>query len=157
MGTPTHRLQQDPAEGSGETVNHELERQENRRETGARKLDDRRDEHSATVRTPAHRLQEEPAEGSRETVNHELERQENRRESGARKLDDRRKKLAEASEEAEETTDRPGFDLGGAKDRSGGSATNPKGSVEKGRAATGRASGYSDPSGSRSLGNRGSR
>jgi hypothetical protein len=56
--------------------------------------------------------------------------------------------------------DRPGFDLGGAKgEKTGvGSTTipgGPKGSVPDGTDATGRATGLSDPSGSRSLGNHG--
>jgi hypothetical protein len=56
--------------------------------------------------------------------------------------------------------DRPGFDLGGAKaDKTGvGSGTipgGPKGSPAEGTDAGGRATGLSDPSGSRSLGNEG--
>jgi hypothetical protein len=56
--------------------------------------------------------------------------------------------------------DRPGFDFGGAKgEKTGvGSTTvpgGPKRSVSDGTDATGRATGLSDTSGSRSLGNRG--
>jgi hypothetical protein len=55
--------------------------------------------------------------------------------------------------------DRPGFDLGGAKDRSGTGSNvvpgGPKGSPAAGGSASGRASGLTDPSGSRSLGNEG--
>jgi hypothetical protein len=56
--------------------------------------------------------------------------------------------------------DRPGFDLGGAKDDApgGGASTvpgGPKGGAAQGSTATGRATGLTDPSGSRSLGNEG--
>lgn len=55
--------------------------------------------------------------------------------------------------------DRPGFDLGGSVDKSTiGSNTvpgGPKGSAAGGTTGTGRASGFTDPSGSRSLGNEG--
>lgn len=57
--------------------------------------------------------------------------------------------------------DRPGFDLGGASEENAtgvGSNTvpgGPKDSPASGSGATGRASGATDPSGSRSLGNRG--
>jgi hypothetical protein len=58
--------------------------------------------------------------------------------------------------------DRPGFDLGGAVDPSNktqvGSGTipgGPKGSPTSGTDAGGRATGLTDPSGSRSLGNEG--
>ncbi len=56
--------------------------------------------------------------------------------------------------------DRPGFDLGGASgdETAVGSNTipgGPKGSTSSGTDATGRASGLTDPSGSRSLGNEG--
>ncbi|MCB5174930.1 MULTISPECIES: hypothetical protein [Microvirga] len=57
--------------------------------------------------------------------------------------------------------DRPGFDLGGAspENETGvGSSTipgGPRGSVSNGTDAGGRATGLSDPSGSRSLGNEG--
>jgi len=58
--------------------------------------------------------------------------------------------------------DRPGFDLGGAVDESNktqvGSGTipgGPKGSTSGGTDAGGRATGLTDPSGSRSLGNEG--
>ncbi len=52
--------------------------------------------------------------------------------------------------------DRPGFDLGGAADRTGSEGLrNPKGSPAAGSDAAGRASGASDLSGSRSLGNEG--
>jgi hypothetical protein len=48
--------------------------------------------------------------------------------------------------------DRPGFDLGGAKDKSGtGSNVRPRGpaaSPANGQTAVGRASGYADPAGS---------
>ena len=58
--------------------------------------------------------------------------------------------------------DRPGFDLGGAVDETNantvGSGTipgGPKGSTTKGTDAGGRATGLTDPSGSRSLGGEG--
>jgi hypothetical protein len=56
--------------------------------------------------------------------------------------------------------DRPGFDLGGAKGDANPGATNtipggPKGSPSTGTDAGGRATGLTDPSGSRSLGNEG--
>src|SRR3954469_5776726 len=58
--------------------------------------------------------------------------------------------------------DRPGFDLGGSVDESDatgvGSSTipgGPKGSTTSGTDASGRATGLTDPSGSRSLGNEG--
>ena len=55
--------------------------------------------------------------------------------------------------------DRPGFDLGGAKDRTGTGSNvvpgGPKGSPATGSSVSGRASGLTDPSGSRSLGNEG--
>jgi hypothetical protein len=58
--------------------------------------------------------------------------------------------------------DRPGFDLGGSVDESNktqvGSGTipgGPKGSTSSGTDAGGRATGLTDPSGSRSLGNEG--
>jgi hypothetical protein len=89
---------------------------------------------------------QDPAEGSRETIEHELQAQEtNRRETGARKLEAR-------DEPAEEEIDRPGFDLGGAKDRGQQKLKNPIDPVGKGGEATGRADGFSDTSGSRPLG-----
>lgn len=55
--------------------------------------------------------------------------------------------------------DRPGFDLGGAKDRSGTGSNvvtgGPKGSPAAGTSASGRASGLTHPSGSRPLRNEG--
>ena len=84
MGTPSHRLQQDPPEGSRETINHELKRQESRRGTGAGEAEDRRAKRTDVVNTPAHKLQEDPAEGSRETINNELKRQESRSETKGR-------------------------------------------------------------------------
>ena len=56
--------------------------------------------------------------------------------------------------------DRPGFDLGGARDATpgGGKSTipgGPKGSAASGTTGAGRATGLTDPSGSRSLGNGG--
>jgi hypothetical protein len=56
--------------------------------------------------------------------------------------------------------DRPGFDLGGATDEATGVGSNtvpggPKGSPASGTDASGRATGLTDPSGSRSLGNEG--
>jgi hypothetical protein len=55
--------------------------------------------------------------------------------------------------------DRPGFDLGGAKDRTQTGSNvvpgGPKGSPGTGSSVSGRASGLTDPSGSRSLGNEG--
>lgn len=56
--------------------------------------------------------------------------------------------------------DRPGFDLGGASDKDGATGNvipgGPRGDAASGSTATGRASGLTDPSGSRSLGNEGS-
>jgi hypothetical protein len=59
-----------------------------------------------------------------------------------------------------EAEDRPGFDLGGAVDESNAVGSNvipggPKGSTSHGTDAGGRATGLTDPSGSRSLGNEG--
>ena len=56
--------------------------------------------------------------------------------------------------------DRPGFDLGGAVDDANSVGSNtipggPKGSTSSGTDAGGRATGLTDPSGSRSLGNEG--
>lgn len=48
MGTKTDKPQEDPAEGSRETVDRQLKQGENRRETGARKLEERREPKSAT-------------------------------------------------------------------------------------------------------------
>jgi hypothetical protein len=64
-----------------------------------------------------------------------------------------------AERKPEAGRDRPGFDLGGAKGAKAGSASRtipdgPKGSVSDGTDASGRAAGLTDPSGSRSLGNR---
>ena len=42
MGTETHKIQEDPAEGSRETINRELKRDEHRHESGARKHEERR-------------------------------------------------------------------------------------------------------------------
>ena len=42
MGTETHKIQEDPAEGSRETINRELKRYEHRHESGARKHEERR-------------------------------------------------------------------------------------------------------------------
>ncbi|HEU6441433.1 MAG TPA: hypothetical protein VFF38_03680 [Microvirga sp.] len=59
--------------------------------------------------------------------------------------------------------DRPGFDLGGSVDEANATGTGsstipggPKGSPSSGTDAGGRATGLTDPSGSRSLGNEGS-
>jgi len=56
--------------------------------------------------------------------------------------------------------DRPGFDLGGAGENATGVGSNtvpggPKGSPSSGTDAGGRATGYTKPSGSRSLGDEG--
>jgi len=56
--------------------------------------------------------------------------------------------------------DRPGFDLGGAVEETNSVGSNtvpggPKGSTSHGTDAGGRATGLTDPSGSRSLGNEG--
>ena len=56
--------------------------------------------------------------------------------------------------------DRPGFDLGGAVDKTSTAGSNvmpetgPKGSPARGQTATGQASGLTDPSGSNSSGER---
>ena len=66
---------------------------------------------------------------------------------------------AAARDPAAGSEDRPGFDLGGATDKTGtGSNTvpgGPKGSPVAGTTGAGRATGLTDPSGSRSLGNEG--
>jgi hypothetical protein len=72
---------------------------------------------------------------------------------------DRPDREAAARDPGPDAHDRPGFDLGGAKDEPGGGSSvipgGPKGSAASGGTATGRASGYTKPSGSRSLGNEG--
>jgi hypothetical protein len=60
----------------------------------------------------------------------------------------------------EPSVDRPGFDLGGAQNEKTGTGSStipggPQGSVAKGSGVTGRATGLTDPSGGRSLGNEG--
>ncbi len=66
----------------------------------------------------------------------------------------------EAAARPSEGGDRPGFDLGGAVEETNGVGSNtvpggPKGSTSHGTDAGGRATGLTDPSGSRSLGNEG--
>lgn len=80
--------------------------------------------------------------------------------SGPRVPTERPDPKAAARDPGPNSRDRPGFDLGGAReDKTGvGSGTipgGPKGSPSKGTDAGGRATGLSDPSGSRSLGNEG--
>jgi hypothetical protein len=66
---------------------------------------------------------------------------------------------AAAREPGRGAESRPGFDLGGAKEATGGGSNiipgGPKGDPAGGTDASGRASGLTDPSGSRSLGNEG--
>ena len=67
---------------------------------------------------------------------------------------------AAAAERGSGGQDRPGFDLGGARDRDpgGGASTipgGPKGSPAQGTTGAGRAAGLTRPSGSQSLGNEG--
>ena len=79
--------------------------------------------------------------------------------SGAKVPTERPDPQAAARDPKAGSEDRPGFDLGGAADKSGtGSNTvpgGPKGSASTGTTGTGRATGATDPSGSRSLGNEG--
>jgi hypothetical protein len=69
-------------------------------------------------------------------------------------------KQAAARDPKSGAEDRPGFDLGGAvepenKDQSQLPPRDPAGTAASGSTATGRAGGFSDPSGTRSLGNEG--
>jgi hypothetical protein len=81
-------------------------------------------------------------------------------ESGLKVPAERPDKQAAARDPKGGAEDRPGFDLGGAvepenKGQSQLPPRGPAGSAASGTTATGRASGLSDPSGSRSLGNEG--
>jgi hypothetical protein len=81
-------------------------------------------------------------------------------ETGAKVPQERPDPKAASRDPGPGAEDRPGFDLGGAKaDKTGvGSSTipgGPKGSPATGTDAGGRATGLTDPSGSRSLGNEG--
>jgi hypothetical protein len=82
--------------------------------------------------------------------------------SGPRVLTERPDPEAAGRDPGPGSQDRPGFDLGGAVDEPSknqvGSGTipgGPKGSTSQGTNAGGRATGLTDPSGSRSLGNEG--
>jgi hypothetical protein len=80
--------------------------------------------------------------------------------SGANVPVERPDKKAAARDPKGNAQDRPGFDLGGAvepenKGQSQLPPRGPAGDPASGGTATGRASGLTDPSGSRSLGNRG--
>jgi hypothetical protein len=82
--------------------------------------------------------------------------------SGPRVPTERPDPEAAARDPGPGSQDRPGFDLGGAVDEAGknqvGSGTipgGPKGSTSHSTDAGGRATGLTDPSGSRSLGNEG--
>ena len=84
------------------------------------------------------------------------------KDSGPRVPTERPDPEAAARDPESGAQDRPGFDLGGAVDPSNktqvGSGTipgGPKGSTAGGTDAGGRATGLTDPSGSRSLGNEG--
>ena len=84
----------------------------------------------------------------------------NAKESGLKVPAERPDKLAAARDPKGDAEDRPGFDLGGAvepenKGQSQLPPRGPAGSAASGSTATGRASGFSDPSGSRPLGNEG--
>ena len=76
------------------------------------------------------------------------------------KIAERPDKAAARRDPKGRAEDRPGFDLGGAvepenKAQSQLPPRGPAGSAASGSTATGRASGLTDPSGSRSLGNEG--
>ena len=80
---------------------------------------------------------------------------------GDAKIGERPDKKAAARDPKGRAEDRPGFDLGGAvepenKSQSQVPPRGPAGSPASGSTATGHASGLTDPSGSRSLGNEGS-
>jgi len=80
--------------------------------------------------------------------------------SGLRVPAERPDKEAAARDPKAGAEDRPGFDLGGAvepenKGQSQLPPGGPKGTAASGSTATGRAGGFSDPSGTRSLGNEG--
>jgi hypothetical protein len=82
------------------------------------------------------------------------------KESGLKVPAERPDKQAAARDPKGHAEDRPGFDLGGAvepenKGQSQLPPRGPAGSAASGTTATGRASGLTDPSGSRSLGNEG--
>src|SRR3712207_5874035 len=80
--------------------------------------------------------------------------------SGPRVPTERPDPEAAARDPSPGSQDRPGFDLGGAVDEANTVGSNtitggPKGSTSSGTDAGGRATGLTDPSGSRSLGNEG--
>jgi hypothetical protein len=80
--------------------------------------------------------------------------------SGPRVPTERPDPQAAARDPGPGAEDRPGFDLGGAVDETTSVGSNtipggPKGSPASGTDAGGRATGLTDPSGSRSLGNEG--
>jgi hypothetical protein len=84
----------------------------------------------------------------------------NEKGSGLKVPAERPDKHAAARDPKGNAEDRPGFDLGGAvepenKGQSQLPPRGPAGSAASGSTATGRAGGFSDPSGTRSLGNEG--
>jgi hypothetical protein len=84
----------------------------------------------------------------------------NNRQSGPRVPQERPDPKAAEHAPGPGAEDRPGFDLGGAVDETDRVGSNiipggPKGDPARGSGATGRATGLTDPSGSRSLGNEG--
>ena len=84
----------------------------------------------------------------------------NEKGSGLKVPAERSDKQAAARDPKGDAEDRPGFDLGGAvepenKRQSQLPPRGPAGSAASGSTATGRASGLTDPSGTRSLGNEG--